>query len=113
MIQYLLIGAAVVLFYVLLLSLSEHIGFDLAYLSSVVLILGLIGGYAYAVLGSARLTGYVVSILALLYGFFYSLLQLEDYSLLLGSFGLLLALAVIMYLTRKTNWSQPRAAPGP
>ena len=105
LIQYLLIGAAVVLFYVLLLSLSEHIGFDLAYALSVLLILGLIGGYSYAVLDSTRLTGLVVGILALLYGFFYSLLQLEDYSLLLGSFGLLLALAVIMYLTRRTNWS--------
>ena len=43
-------------------------------------------------------------LLALLYGFFYSLLQLEDYSLLLGSIGLLIILAVVMYLTRNIDW---------
>ena len=116
LVQYLLIGTAVVLFYVLLLSLSEHIGFDGAYGLSVLLILGLIGGYAWAVLDNRRLTLLVVGLLALLYGFFYSLLQLEDYSLLVGSLGLLVALATIMYLTRRTNWSslsQNPPAPGP
>ena len=103
-VQYLLVGFAVVLFYVLLLSLSEHIGFNWAYLVSTGLILGLISGYTAAVLGNRKLTFLVTSILAILYGFFYSLLQLEDYSLLLGSAGLLLALATVMYLTRKTNW---------
>lgn len=104
LVQYLLIGAAIVLFYVLLLSLSEHVGFDWAYLLSALAILGLIGGYAWAVLDNARLTTLVVGILALLYTYFYGLLQLEDYSLLIGSLGLLLALGVIMYLTRKTDW---------
>ena len=104
LVQYLLIGAAVVLFYVLLLSLSEHIGFDAAYGLSALLILGMIGGYAWAVLDNRRLTLLVVALLALLYGFFYGLLQLEDYSLLIGSFGLLIALGTIMYLTRRTNW---------
>ncbi len=104
LVQYLLIGAAIVLFYVLLLSLSEHIGFDLAYLTSVLLTLGLIGGYSWSVLDNRKLTLLVIGLLALLYGFFYGLLQLEDYSLLIGSLGLLVALATIMYLTRRTNW---------
>ncbi len=103
-VQYLLVGFAVVLFYVLLLSLSEHIGFNWSYLASTLMILGLITGYTSAVLKNRRLTVFVTSILAVLYGFFYSLLQLEDYSLLLGSLGLLLALGAVMYLTRKTNW---------
>ncbi len=103
-VQYLLIGFAVVLFYVLLLSLSEHIGFDLAYLISVLLILGLITTYSAAVLRNRKLTLLVAGVLVVLYTFFYSLLQLEDYSLLIGSLGLLLALATVMYLTRRTNW---------
>ena len=103
-VQYLLVGFAVVLFYILLLSLSEHIGFDLSYAISVGLILGLVTGYSYAVLRNVKLTVLVAGILTLLYGFFYSLLQLEEYSLLLGSLGLLLALATVMYLTRRTDW---------
>lgn len=106
LVQYLLIGAAIVLFYVLLLSLSEHVGFDWAYLLSAAAILALIGGYAKAVLGNTRLTLLVVAVLTLLYTYFYGLLQMEDYSLLIGSFGLLLALATIMYLTRGTDWSR-------
>ena len=103
-VQYLLIGFAVVLFYVLLLSLSEHLGFDASYAISVALILGLITAYAYSQLRSVKLTGLVAGVLAVLYVFFYSLLQLEDYALLLGSFGLLLALATVMWLTRRTDW---------
>ena len=106
LVQYLLIGAAIVLFYVLLLSLSEHVGFDWAYFLSAGAILALIGGYSWAVLDNRRLTLLVVGILALLYTYFYGLLQLQDYSLLIGSLGLLLALATIMYLTRHTNWTQ-------
>ena len=103
-VQYLLVGFAIILFYVLLISLSEHLGFDLSYLISVLVILGLVMGYCKSVLGTLKLTLLVGGILTVLYGFFYSLLQLEDYALLLGSFGLLLALATIMYLTRKTDW---------
>ena len=109
-VQYVLVGSAVVLFYVLLLSLSEHVGFEPAYAIAMALILALVGGYAWAVLRERKLAGLVVGLLALLYGFFYSLLQLEDYSLLLGSFGLLLALAVVMYLTRHTDWYDLSAA---
>jgi len=105
-VQYLLVGFAVVLFYVLLLSLSEHLGFDWAYLIAALLILGLVTGYSAAVLRNTKLTLLVAGVLAALYAFFYSLLQLEDYSLLIGSFGLLAALATIMYLTRRTNWYQ-------
>lgn len=103
-IQYLLVGFAICLFYLLLLSLSEHMSFDQAYLIGSVIILGLITGYVRYVFRNLRLTVLFSAVLALLYGFFYSLLQLEDYSLLLGSFGLLLILGVIMYLTRHIDW---------
>jgi inner membrane protein len=103
-IQYLLVGFAITLFYILLLSISEHLSFDWAYLIGCLTILSLITFYARAIFKSARLTFLVSGVLAILYGFFYSLLQLQDYALLLGSLGLLLILAVIMYLTRNINW---------
>ena len=103
-IQYLLIGAAVILFYVLLLSISEHQFFDLAYWISAVAITALITLYSYAVLRNARLTAMVGGVLLILYVYFYSLLQLQDYALLVGSAGLLLILATVMYLTRNLDW---------
>lgn len=103
-IQYILVGAAIILFYILLLSISEHFSFDSAYLIACAIILALITGYCSYILQNRRLTWMMFGILALLYGFFYSLLQLQDYALLLGSLGLLLILATIMYLTRHIDW---------
>ena len=103
-IQYLLVGFAICLFYVLLLAISEHISFNWAYLICCVTILTLIIFYTQSVFKNGRITLIFNGILTLLYGFFYSLLQLEDYSLLLGSVGLLIILAVVMYLTRNIDW---------
>lgn len=103
-IQYLLVGFAICLFYVLLLSISEQLNFNKAYLISFIAILGLISYYSSYVFESRKLTGIFTALLALLYGFFYSLLQMEDYALLLGSIGLFLILATIMYMTRKVKW---------
>ncbi|MCB9296933.1 MAG: cell envelope integrity protein CreD [Lewinellaceae bacterium] len=103
-IQYILVGAGIILFYILLLSISEHFSFDTAYLIACAIILALITGYCSYILRNRKLTGMMFGILALLYGFFYSLLQLQDYALLLGSLGLLLILATIMYLTRNIDW---------
>ena len=103
-IQYILIGAAVLLFYVLLLSISEHQYFDVAYFISAAAITALITGYAAAVLRNVRLTALVGGLLVVLYVFFYSLLQLQDYALLIGSLGLLIILGLVMYLTRNVDW---------
>lgn len=103
-IQYLLVGFAVSLFYLLLLSISEHLTFNWAYLIGVGVVLTLVTFYVRYVFQSIRLTILFSGILALLYGFFYSLLQLEDYSLLLGTLGLVLILGTVMYLTRHVNW---------
>ncbi|MBX7140357.1 MAG: cell envelope integrity protein CreD [Chitinophagales bacterium] len=103
-IQYLLVGSAICLFYVLLLSISEHLRFGQSYLISSVSTLTLITLYAAYIFKNRFLTLIFAGILALLYGFFYSLLQLEDYALLLGSIGLFIILATIMYLTRKVDW---------
>ena len=103
-IQYLLVGFAICLFYVLLLAISEHLSFNWSYLIGCITILTLILFYTQSVFKNGRITLIFNGILALLYGFFYSLLQLEDYSLLLGSVGLLIILAVVMYLTRNIDW---------
>jgi inner membrane protein len=103
-IQYLLVGSAICLFYVLLLSISEHLHFGMAYLVSSASTLLLITLYAWFIFKNNFLTALFAGILTLLYGFFYSLLQLEDYALLLGSIGLFIILATIMYLTRKVDW---------
>ncbi|MBC7890835.1 MAG: cell envelope integrity protein CreD, partial [Sphingobacteriaceae bacterium] len=103
-IQYLLVGFAVCLFYVLLLSISEHLTFGWAYLIGSGVVLTMVFLYTLGVFRSTRISLIFNGILALMYGFFYSLLQLEDYALLLGSLGLALILAVVMYLTRHIDW---------
>jgi inner membrane protein len=103
-IQYLLIGFGVVLFYVLLLSISEHSDFDTAYWISCGSIVILISMYTQSMFRKIKITLLIASILSSLYVFFYSLLQLQDYSLLMGSIGLFIILAITMYLTRNIDW---------
>ena len=103
-VQYILIGSALVLFYSLLLSLSEHIRFEPAYLISSLSIISLISFYSRYALKSVKMAGVLGGILSLFYLFLYVLLQLQDYSILVGSFGLLLVLAIIMYTTRNIDW---------
>jgi inner membrane protein len=103
-IQYALIGFAVLLFYVVLLSLSEQMAFKYAYLVSSFSIILLIAGYTKSILSGFAPAAMISGILAILYGFLYALLQLEDYVLLIGSIGLFVALALVMYLTRRIDW---------
>ncbi|MBI3193897.1 MAG: cell envelope integrity protein CreD [Ignavibacteriae bacterium] len=103
-VQYGLIGFALVLFYALLLSLSEHVTFNVAYFISSISIIGLITVYTKWITRSGRIVMIILSVLVLLYSFLYVTLQLQDYALLLGSLGLLLILSFVMYLTRKIDW---------
>ena len=103
-IQYLLIGSGLVLFYLILLSLSEHLSFSMAYLIACVSMIVLIALYTKAALGEFRLTSIVSAVLLTLYGFLFINLQLQDYALLVGSFGLFITLAALMYFTRKIDW---------
>lgn len=102
--QYILIGLALVLFYTLLVSISEHTNFNTAYLLSSIAIIGIIGLYARAILQSTKQTLILVAILCVTYTFVYVTLQLQDYALLIGSIGLTAILAFTMYITRKINW---------
>lgn len=112
-VAYLLIGAGLVLFFVLLLALAEVIGFLLAYLVAGAAIVGLIASYSAAILGSWRRAGVVAAMLAALYAILYVLLSLEAYSLLIGSALLFAALAGVMYFTRRVNWGAAERDPAP
>jgi len=102
--QYTFVGVALALFYVLLLSLSEHIGFLFAYIFSAAACTLLIGGYVSSVLGSAKRAATLVGLLLALYAVLYGLLGAEDYALLIGSILVFALLAAVMLLTRKLDW---------
>jgi len=103
-VQYALVGVALAFFYLLLLSLSEHIGFALAYLLSASACVLLIGFYVCHVLRSAVHGLSFSAGLAALYGLLYGLLSAEDYALLMGSLLLFGLLGVFMVLTRRLDW---------
>ena len=103
-IQYIIVGLSLCVFYTLLIGLSEHIPFKFSYLISSVAIIGLITLYAKSVFKNKRLTSLICMILTALYIFIFSIIQMEDYALLMGSVGLFIVLATIMYLSRKIDW---------
>lgn len=103
-IQYLLIGLVVIIFYTLLLAISEHSSFGVAYLISASAVVTLITTYAKSILKSISATLMIGSLLAILYAYLYILLQIEEYTLLMGSVGLFVLLSAIMYITRKIDW---------
>jgi inner membrane protein len=104
-IQYALVGMALVVFYLLLLSISEHLPFPIAYLAASTATIVLVAGYSGFILAAGARGGLAIgSLLTGLYGVLYVLLQLEDLALLVGAIGVFLALAAVMYLTRRVNW---------
>jgi inner membrane protein len=103
-VQYFLVGGALCLFYLLLLSISEHAQFAVAYTIASVATVTLISAYSAALLQSAARVLGLFGVLSLLYGYLYVLLQLEDWALLMGSVGLFLILALVMFATRRVDW---------
>jgi inner membrane protein len=104
-IQYIFVGLALVIFYVLLLSLSEHIGFALAYVSASAATGIMISVYAGKALHSPSRGFLMLGIFALLYGLLYLILQLEDYALLAGALTAFTLLTAAMFATLRVNWS--------
>ena len=111
-IHYGLIGAALVIFYTLLLSFSEQIGFNAAYLTAFIATNGLITWFVRTLSKSSLTASIFAGILTLFFGFNFVLMQLEDYSLLVGSVGLFVILSALMYLTSKINWLDSESKPG-
>ena len=102
--QYLMVGAALCLFYLLLLSISEFIGFGAAYLIAAVVSTLLITWYCRFFLGGGVRTLVIGAGLASVYTFLYITLRQQDYALLMGAVALFIVLAIVMYVTRKVDW---------
>jgi inner membrane protein len=102
--QYTLVALALLMFYVLLTSIGEQIGFNLAYLVSAVSVTLLISWYAFNILKNIRMAAWVTLLQTGLYSFLFTILQLQDYALLAGSIGLFLILVIIMRASQKIKW---------
>lgn len=102
--QYVMIGLSLVMFYTLLISISEHSSFFKAYFIAGASVLGLITLYSRAILKGFKFPLLVCGSLASLYGFIYVIIQLENYALLVGSIGLFVILAIIMFASKKIDW---------
>ncbi len=103
-IQYLMLGGALCLFYLLELSLAEHLGFPFAYTIASVSVIAMVTGYSAVALQRTSRSLVVGAGVALLYAYLYILLMNEDYALLIGSVGLFAILAAIMFATRRVDW---------
>ncbi len=104
--QYILVGAALLIFYTLLLSISEYTGFNIAYgiaATAVVLQISIYTGMIFKSIKTAIIFGILISVL---YLFIFSLIQLEDYALLAGSVGLFFILSLVMFFSRKISWTK-------
>lgn len=102
--QYAFVGLALCLFYILLISISEHLNFNIAYFISTASVVTMIGLYAISVFNSKRISLLLILIIIGVYCFLFTTLQLADYALLLGSIGLTAILGIAMYYTRNINW---------
>lgn len=111
--QYILVGAALCLFYLALLSLSEFLRFGLAYFLAAFASWSMISAYSASVLKSGRKTVIIASLIALIYGVLYVILQLQDFALLVGTIALFIALGAVMFATRQIDWYQDRPSPPP
>lgn len=106
-VNYLLVGAALCLFYALLISLAEQLGFGLSFIIASAATIGLISIFTGSIFNNFRI-GILTSIcLIILYSFLFIILQLQDYSLLMGSVGLFIILAILMYFSRRIRWENP------
>ncbi len=102
--QYLLIGLALSIFYLLLIALSEHISFAAAYLVAAAALVVLIGVYIAGALRSSMRGGIAAAAMSAVYALLYALVLSEDYALLLGAIVLFVALAAVMLVTRRIDW---------
>jgi inner membrane protein len=116
--QYILIGLAQSIFYLLLLAFSEHIGFTGAFIIAALATIGATAGYAGAVFGGRQYIRRAAMVFSAVYGLLYALMRMEDFALMVGALTSFLAIAGTMYLTRNVNWygkslptDQPSEAP--
>lgn len=104
LVQYGLAGLALVLFYTLLLSISEYTGFNTAYLIAGFSTIGLVSWFVGSIMKSSKLALFISFVLTVVYSYIFIIIQLQDYALLMGSIGLFIALGIIMFFSRKLQW---------
>ena len=104
--QYILVGLALVIFYTLLVSISEFLSFNTSYLIAAGATILLVVFYMQGILKNIKFSAIIFGFMTLIYGFIFTIINLEDTSLLIGSIGLFIALAVVMIISRKVNWSE-------
>ncbi len=104
--QYSMIGIALIMFYTLLISITEHSSFSFAYAISGSAVVALISFYSISILKNKKFPFFIATSLSVLYTFIYIIIQLEDYALLVGSIGLFIILAAVMYFSRKIEWNK-------
>ena len=103
-VQYILIGIANAIFYLLLLAISEHINFNISYFLSALMVTALTSIYIGYIIKSPKYTISMAIVEALIYIFLFGILQLTDYALLMGTLGLFAVIALAMYFTRNVDW---------
>ena len=101
-----MIGLALILFYTLLISITEHSSFMKAYLIAALAVITLISLYSVSILKGSRFPLFIAASLTALYTFIYVIIQLENYALLVGSIGLFCILSAVMYFSRKIDWNK-------
>lgn len=111
--QYVLVGVAQIIFYLLLLSLTEKVGFDVGFLIAGAATVGLLSVNTEWIFASRRLGLRALAVFCPLYGLIYVLLRLKDYALLVGAVASFVAVAAAMYLTRGIDWYGLPAMTGP
>ncbi|WP_306352003.1 cell envelope integrity protein CreD [Flavobacterium sp. '19STA2R22 D10 B1'] len=104
--QYTMIGLALIMFYTLLISITEHSSFRTAYIVSALSVIILISLYSLSILKNRKFPTLIGISLTALYGFIYVIIQLENYALLVGSIGLFAILAAVMFISRKIDWNK-------
>lgn len=109
--QYGMVGFTLCLFYLLLVSLTEHMAFDYAYLISAISIITMITGYAQAVFKNSRFTLILLAALIAIYGFVFITIQMVEYALVIGSIGLTIMMAITLYGTRNIDWYNLKKQP--
>ena len=103
-VQYILIGIANAIFYLLLLAISEHINFNISYFLSALMVTALTSIYIGYIIKSPRYTISMAIVESLIYIFLFGILQLTDYALLIGTLGLFAVISIAMYFTRNVDW---------
>lgn len=111
LLQYVLIGAAMIIYYTLLLSFTEQVGFAIAYLIASVATVALVSSFIGAFLRNKNAALFFAITLAIFYSFIYVIIQLQDLALLVGSIGLFITVAALMYFSVRINWNKQKELP--